>query len=144
MNRNDVLRMINDRIDSDTGAGGLRPVSNPLITGFYWDQFPPSGLSAYPYIVGTVASDVEEGSFTRDGYTLDIYFNIYVLKAAQSPGAANTIAARLRTRLHRWRGTMPGGSTDLATTMQRVSGNNADDLNVVQRIETYTLSVYQA
>ncbi len=108
---------IDTAIDADTGSGGLRNASSPLITAGY--NVEAAQGATYPYLVFFPSTQQELDSYsTGDNVLIDLDFSIFVAPTA-GPTALATIANRLRTVFHRQTVTALAGSGWTARAMRR-------------------------
>lgn len=126
---------ISTKFDADTGAGGLVPLVDPLVTGSWNIEAPQEAV--YPYIVFSPTLDEEFDSYTSgDNIRAEFDVAIYANKSGGTADVAE-IAARVRTLLHR-QAVTPGTGFALAGRVLRKgsTGPIVDD-QVVWQVEIY-------
>lgn len=130
---------ITNAIAADTGSGGLRNASAPLITAAYNTMGPET--PTLPYIVFSMVSQVERSSFTAGGVIeFIVQFDIYADKNVATTNLY-AIAARLKAVLHR---VSPTTSVSGFTCRQMVrSGGLAPEIDdqVIRLVEEYRATV---
>jgi hypothetical protein len=105
-----VCKAVKDRIDADTGAGGLRNTTTPLVSAAYAIRGPQLPTSdPKPFILITPVSAVTDVAFSNSVYGFDVTFQTAVI-AFSDPGltALCLVQARLFAQLHRWAPTISG------------------------------------
>jgi hypothetical protein len=108
---------IHTAITADTGSGGLRNASAPLITAGY--NVEGAQGATYPYLVYFPSVQQELDCYTSgDNVLIDFDFAIFVAPTA-GPAALATIANRLRTVFHRQTVTALAGSGWTARALVR-------------------------
>ena len=108
---------IHTAITGDTGSGGLRNASAPLITAGYNSEAAQG--ATYPYLVFFPSVQLEEDCYTSgDTVSIDFDFSIFVAPTAGTAAAA-AIANRLRTVFHRQTVTALSGSGWTARALRR-------------------------
>lgn len=97
-------------INADTGSGGLRNASAPLITAIY-SNFAPQG-AAMPYVVLVQVSDVEEKAFATTSRAIEygVQFSVWTSYDG-GIDTAQAIVDRLRAVCDRTAPTVSGFSS---------------------------------
>lgn len=117
-NTDAVWRAVYARYLADTGTGGLKNASAPLITGMFLIRAPES--QPYPYIVYDIQDDVEDDTKGSNRSIVFPVFNVYADAELDPGSAANAaILTRLKFLYHRWLPTLSGFAFE---TCQRRGG----------------------
>lgn len=142
-----VANGILTRLGSDTGTGGLRNASNPLVTGIF-SYMAPEG-QAYPYIVFGFTGAANEDTFERDVIRYQVDIAVLVTRDTGGLTRASQIIDRIYGNanangnvptygLHRHKLLInPDLTTWVSSTMRRIDQIEAHDLEHFQFIERY-------
>lgn len=148
----EIATKVIGRLNNDTGSGGLRNVSAPLITGAFWEMAPSD--QAEPYIVygvelvsgGIDSAEHFEGNGVKCQVTLDVYVKRWVT-SVNAMDRLSAILARLYGDsgansgvpgfgFHRW--TMSGLTGWTATNLEFITqGAIRDDADRVAVTTTF-------
>lgn len=126
---------LNSKMDADTGTGGLANSGSPIVNG-YWNLLAPQETET-PYIVMSPTLSEEFDSFTA-GDQVRVEFDVAIFGPLdEGTATVATIAARVRTVLHR-QAITPGTGWTMAGALRRLgsTGPIVDD-QVVQQVEFY-------
>lgn len=75
-----LWKSVLDRVNADTGSGGLRNVTTPLITGVYNTRppFTAEGSDPFPYLVYSVFESENRNAFRTRVWRRRVRFDIFV------------------------------------------------------------------
>lgn len=129
-----LLDAVVTRCRSDTGTGGLRNATSPLVTGVFLERAPIG--QTRPYIVVTEQASTQDDSKGTRSALVEMALSVYV-DANNGIGQVRGITDRLRAVLHRQ---VPTGITGYTfTALQRVGGRAVPDEDeaVYRHVEQY-------
>jgi len=99
-----LITAIRDRLLADTGTGGLRHATTPLITDVHFAR--ANKQTTGNYIVLVVANTVPEDDMDNNLINFEINANIYMTSIYGTTPTLSSIIDRVYARLHDWKPTL--------------------------------------
>jgi hypothetical protein len=129
-----LLEAVQAMCEADTGEGGLRNASSPLVTGVFIER--AGLLQGRPYIVITEQAATQDDTKGTQSALVEMALSVYV-DANEGVGDVRPVTDRLRSVLHR---KVPSAITGYRfTALQRVGGRAVPDEDeaVYRHVEQY-------
>ena len=142
-----VEQAIRDRLDADTGTGGMNHATAPLVNDY---QAEVMTAPREPYVLFRCELEDEDDTFDNDAANVTVEFEVVTRRQDDRYAKASSILARLKgdgmtqaSRVptygfHRWTPTISGYE---ATSLRRVAAVTNHTPDEYRHIEQYTFRV---